>query len=131
VNLQIFVIGLGIALLIFVIEVVRRRRLSEGYALLWIAVGIGGVLLGIARPLIDRFSDDIGISYGANLVFAGVFVFLIVVCINLSMHVSKLEDQVTSLAEELALTRGPQGVEHGRGPDPDPVPDASSPAPDR
>jgi hypothetical protein len=67
VNLQIFVIGLGVALLIVVIEVVRRRRLSEGYALLWIAVGIGGVLLGIARPLIDRFSDSLGVSYGANL----------------------------------------------------------------
>lgn len=109
-NLQIFVISLGVALLIVVIEVVRRRRLSEGYALLWIAVGIGGVLLGFARPLIDRFSDSLGVSYGANLVFAGVFVFLIVVCINLSMHVSKLEDQVTSLAEELALTRGQGGI---------------------
>ena len=107
-NLQIFVIGLGVVLLAIVIEVVRRRRLSEGYALLWIAVGIGGVLLGVARPLIDRFSDSLGVSYGANLVFAFVFIFLIVVCINLSMHVSKLEDQVTSLAEELALTRGPQ-----------------------
>ena len=32
-NLQIFVISLGVALLIVVIEVVRRRRLSEGYAL--------------------------------------------------------------------------------------------------
>ncbi len=112
-NLQIFVIGLGIAMLIFVIEVVRRRRLSEGYALLWIAVGIGGVLLGVARPLIDRFSDSLGVSYGANLVFAFVFVFLIVVSINLSMHVSKLEDQVSSLAEELALVRGPQGGSAG------------------
>jgi hypothetical protein len=127
VNLQIFVIGLGVALLIVVIEVVRRRRLSEGYALLWIAVGIGGVLLGIARPLIDRFSDSLGVSYGANLVFAGVFVFLIVVCINLSMHVSKLEDQVTSLAEELALTRGPQGVTEAAGPLPEPAPDAPDP----
>jgi hypothetical protein len=127
-NLQIFVIGLGIALLIFVIEVVRRRRLSEGYALLWIAVGIGGVLLGIARPLIDRFSDDIGISYGANLVFAGVFVFLIVVCINLSMHVSKLEDQVTSLAEELALTRGPQSGDQSGVDDPGPTAEVADPA---
>ncbi len=126
-NLQIFVISLGVALLIVVIEVVRRRRLSEGYALLWIAVGIGGVLLGIARPLIDRFSDSLGVSYGANLVFAGVFVFLIVVCINLSMHVSKLEDQVTSLAEELALTRGPQGITEAAGPIPDPGPDAPDP----
>lgn len=136
-KLQIFVIVLGLALLGFVIEVVRRRRLSEGYALLWIAVGVGGLLLGIARPLIDRFSDSLGIVYGANLVFAGVFVFLIVVAINLSMHVSKLEDQVAALAEELALARGPRNeppnrpsgtgaaVEHdGAPPDERPIADA-------
>jgi hypothetical protein len=115
-KLQFFVIALGVALLVVVIEVVRRRRLSEGYALLWIAVGIGGLLLGIARPLIDRFSDSLGIVYGANLVFAGVFVFLIVVAINLSMHVSKLEDQVAALAEELALVRGPRGEPADRAP---------------
>ena len=119
-SLQIFVIGLGVALLIFVVEVVRRRRLSEGYALLWISVGVGGLLLGVARPLIDRFSDTLGVSYGANLVFAIVFVFLLVVSINLSMHVSKLEDQVTALAEELALVRGPQVGDGVAAPGPDP-----------
>ena len=69
-------------------------------------MGVGGVLLGVARHLIDRLSDTFGISYGANLVFAGVFIFLLVVCINLSMHVSKLEDEVATLAEELALVNG-------------------------
>lgn len=123
-SLQIFVIALGVVLLVVVIEVVRRRRLSEGYALLWIGVGLGGLLLGIARPLIDRFSDSLGVSYGANLVFAGVFLFLIVVAINLSMHVSKLEDQVAALAQELALTRGPRRppgnpTPSGPGTDPD------------
>jgi hypothetical protein len=122
-NLEIFIIGLALVLLVFVVEVVRRRRLSEGYALLWIAVGVGGVLLGVARHLIDRFSDTLGVSYGANLVFAFVFVFLLVVSINLSMHVSKLEDQVTALAEELALVRGPQ-----RGDGVAPSPSGASPA---
>jgi hypothetical protein len=106
-NLDIFIIGVGVLLLVFVIEVVRRRRLSEGYALLWIVVGFGGVLLGLSRPLIDRFSDTVGFGYGSSLVFAVVFLFLLVVCINLSMHVSKLEDQVSQLAEEIALVRGP------------------------
>ena len=116
-GLDIFIIGVGLVLLVFVIEVVRRRRLSEGYALLWIAVGFGGVLLGLARPLVDRFSDTIGVSYGANLVFAGVFVFLLIVAINLSMHVSTLEDKVASLAEEVALLHGPQKAAEERAND--------------
>ena len=111
-RLQFFIIALGVLLLVFVIEVVRRRRLSEGYALLWIAVGCGGVLVGLARHVIDRFSDSLGVSYGSSLVFAAVFLFLLVVCINLSMHVSKLEDQVSQLAEEIALVRGPEPAAH-------------------
>ncbi len=107
-RLSLFIIFVAIVVLVFVIEVVRRRRLSEGYALLWIAVGLGGVLLGFARPLVDRFSSDIGVSYGANVVFAFVFLFLLIVAINLSMHVSKLEDQVAALAEEVAILHGPQ-----------------------
>ena len=116
-RLEITVISAAVALLAFVLEVVRRRRLSEGYALLWMAVGFGGVVVGIGRPLIDRFSDTLGVSYGTSLVFGAGFIFLVVVCINLSMHVSHLEDQVTVLAEEVAVLSGP------RPPEPDgPVP---------
>ncbi len=122
-RLSLFIIFVAIIVLVFVIEVVRRRRLSEGYALLWITVGLGGVLLGVVRPLIDRFSGDLGVSYGANLVFAIVFLFLLIVAINLSMHVSKLEDQVAALAEEIAILHGPQ-----TGPDSVVAPVAEPPA---
>jgi hypothetical protein len=106
-RLEIDLVVASLLLLGFIIEVVRRRRLSEGYALLWIAVGIGVLVLAVARPLVDHLSKALGISYGANLVFAVALVFLVVVCVNLSMHVSRLEDKVERLAEEVALLRGP------------------------
>jgi hypothetical protein len=93
-----------------VIEVVRRRRLSESYALLWIGVAVVGSLLALARPLVDRLSNAIGIVYGTSLVFALAILFLLIVCINLSMHVSRLEQRVETLAQELAL-RDVQGGE--------------------
>jgi hypothetical protein len=109
-RLELGVLVASLLLLIFIVEVVRRRRLSEGYALLWIAVGVAVLLLGVLRPLVDRLSRLVGVSYGANLVFAVALVFLVVVCVNLSMHVSDLEDKVQTLAEEVALLRGPIGA---------------------
>jgi hypothetical protein len=106
-RLELVVLVSSLLLLIFIVEVVRRRKLSEGYALLWIAVGLAVLLLGVLRPLVDRLSRVVGVSYGANLVFAVALVFLVVVCVNLSMHVSELEDKVQTLAEEVALLRGP------------------------
>lgn len=104
----------ALLLLGFIVEVVRRRRLSEGYALLWIGVGVAVLLLALLRPLIDRLSRLVGVHYGASLIFGVAVVFLVVVCVNLSMHVSRLEDKVQSLAEELTLLRGPRrGSEPG------------------
>ncbi len=97
-------------ILAVVIEVVRRRRLSESYALLWIGVAVIGALLALARPLVDRLSKEVGIVYGTSLVFALAILFLLIVCINLSMHVSRLEQRVEALAQELAL-RDVQGGE--------------------
>jgi hypothetical protein len=93
----------AILLLAFIIEIVRRRRLSESYALLWICVAVVGVVLGLARPLVDRLSTTLGVSYGSNLVFGVVCLFLLVVAVNLSVHVSRLEHRVEQLAQELAL----------------------------
>jgi hypothetical protein len=107
-RLELVVLLASLLLLAFIVEVVRRRRLSEAYALLWIGVGVGVLLLGVLRPLVDRLSRLVGVRYGANLVFAVALVFLVVVCVNLSMHVSHLEEKVQSLAEEIALLRGPR-----------------------
>ena len=93
------------ALLLFVVifEALRRRRLSENFALFWMGVGIAAVALAFARPLIDLVSDAIGVSYGPTLVFAAFAVFLVIVCLSLSMHISRIESQVETLAQQLAL----------------------------
>ena len=102
-RLNITLLIAALLLLAFVVEVVRRRRLSESYALLWISVAVAGVVLGLARPVIDRVSTTLGVSYGSNLVFAVACLFLLVVAVNLSVHVSRLEGKVERLAQELAL----------------------------
>jgi hypothetical protein len=105
-KLQVFLLLFAIAQLVFVIEFVRRRKLLESFAVLWIAVGFGGLALVVARPLVDRFADAVGIAYGASLVLTVGIAFLLLVCMNLSLHVSKLETRVEVLAAEVAFLRG-------------------------
>jgi hypothetical protein len=124
VTIQIVVMLFALGLLGVIVEVVRRRRLSENYALLWIGVGLVGLVLGAARPLVDEVSSELGIVFGTSLVFALACLFLTIVCINLSVHVSRLEERVEVLAQELALQSpaagvAPEGDE--AGPDGDPA----------
>jgi hypothetical protein len=112
-KLEIMLLVLAFGLLIFTVEIVRRRRLSENYAIAWMIVALVGVLLGLARPLVDRLSKSLGIAYGTSLVFALAILFLVGVCINLSMHVSRLESRLETLAREAAFLRGPMRPEGG------------------
>jgi len=113
-RLEIVVLLAAFIFMAFTVEILRRRRLSESYALLWLSVGIGTLILGLARPVVDKVSAALGIAYGTSLIFGVGLLFLLGVCINLSIHVSKLEARVEVLAEEITLLRGPVETDRTR-----------------
>jgi hypothetical protein len=99
-----FVAALAVVLLLGVIvELIRRHRLQERYALLWIATGAVMLVLAIWRRGLDAFSDLIGVAYPPSALFmvAGLFVF--VVLLHFSTVLSRLSEQNKTLAQRLAL----------------------------
>ena len=102
-HLQIAAVLAALALLLVVLELVRRRRLLERYALLWLAVGIALVVLGAWRGLLTRVSQAIGIAAPPNALFAVGLGFLLIIVLNFSVAVSRLTDQSKVLAQRLAL----------------------------
>lgn len=95
----------GLVTLAFMVELLRRRRLREKYAALWIGVAVV-VLLGAFFPQIPAwFADLVGVTAPVNLVFFLGLLVLLVVCVQLSGEVSGLEHENQTLAEESALLR--------------------------
>lgn len=105
-RLDVFVLVVALLNVAAMLELVRRRQLREKYALLWLAVGLGGILIGAGRSLVDRLATALGVDYGPSMVFLGAILFLVLVCMHLSWEVSRLEERTRTLAEELALLRG-------------------------
>lgn len=93
----------ALLLLLLVLELVRRRRLLERYALLWLAVGVVLVVLGAWQGLLTRVSDAIGVAAPPNALFAVGLGFLILLVLNFSVVISRLSDQTKVLAQRLAL----------------------------
>ncbi len=124
---ELFLLAVALVNVVVVVEFVRRRKLLENYAILWIGVGLGGIFFALGRSLLDRVSQAVGISYGANLILALGVLFLLFVCMSLSLHVSRLESRTEILAEEIAMLRGvhlpARGVDEGGETVPDPIAD--------
>jgi hypothetical protein len=99
-----FVAALAVVLVLGVIvELIRRQRLQERYALLWIVTGGVMLVLAIWRRGLDAFADLIGVAYPPSALFmvAGLFVF--VVLLHFSTVLSRLSEQNKTLAQRLAL----------------------------
>jgi hypothetical protein len=88
-----------------VLELVRRRRMREKYAALWILVGIVVVPLGFFPTALNEISRHLGVASAVSLVLFAGFMFLLLVCLHLSWESSRLEDETRVLAEEIALLR--------------------------
>src|SRR3954471_12221761 len=95
-------IGAG-ALLLFVLELVRRRQLLERYALLWLFSAGVVLLLGAWTGLLQDIADAAGIHYPPSALFGVAFIFVLVLLLHFSIAVSKLTDQTKVLAQRLAL----------------------------
>jgi len=96
-RLEVIAVAVIICGLIF--ELVRRKRLMERYAILWLAAGVIVLVLGLWKGLLTRLSHVVGIYYAPTALFAVAFVFVLVMLVHFSIIVSRLSDQNTLLAE--------------------------------
>jgi hypothetical protein len=102
-RIQILIICVAALLLVGVIELVRRRRLLERYALLWLLSSV--VLLGLSiwRGALDRIAEQVGVAYPPNALFIVAFGFVLWMLLHFSVAVSRLSDQSKILAQRIAL----------------------------
>jgi hypothetical protein len=102
-RLQIVSILVSAGLFLFVFELVRRRRLMERYALLWLFAAT--ILLGLSvwSSLLNELSDAVGVRYGPSALFAVALGFVVMLMLHFSLVISRLTDQNKVLAQRVAI----------------------------
>jgi hypothetical protein len=91
------------SLLLTVLEMVRRRRLMERYALLWLLSAGVLLVLGIWSGALAKISHAIGVIYPPNALFFVGIGFILLLLLHFSSAVSRLSDQSETLAQRQAL----------------------------
>jgi Ca2+/Na+ antiporter len=86
------------ALLLYILEMVRRRRLREEYSILWLA---GGVIILV------------GIYYPPSFLFLIGMLFILLILIHFSITISKLYQMNKKMAQEIAHLKQERGEELG------------------
>lgn len=105
VRLTVVSIVVAVAALVLVFELLRRRRLREKYAALWVVIAVGTVVVAVFPGLLRWVADLVGIQTPSNLLFFGSLMVLFAVSLQLSREVGLLEEQSRRLAEEVGTLR--------------------------
>jgi len=110
---QLIVSLLAVALALSVLELVRRRKLSEEFSLLWLVSSAGIAALGLSPAVLRSVSRALDIKYESSTVFAAGIGFAVLLLLYLSVRLSRLSYENQQLARELALLR--RELEESRG----------------
>ena len=99
----------SIAIILGVIELMRRDRLREEYSILWLVLAVGIIGLSLSRTTLDWLAHLVGIFYPPSALFAAAFIGCLALFMHFSIVISHLTQQNIVLAQELALMRMENG----------------------
>lgn len=100
-----FGLAASVGMLVFVLELVRQRRLREEYSLLWLATAIVLILLSVSRPLLDVLAGLVGIFYPPSALFLVAVVFILLMLLHFSTVLTRLAQENKDTAQQIALLR--------------------------
>jgi hypothetical protein len=86
-----------------IFELLRRKRLMERYALLWLFSSAVLLALALWKGLLETLAHAMGIFYPPSALFVIAFGFILVLLLHFSLVISRLADQNKILAQRLGL----------------------------
>lgn len=98
------IVGLcALAFMVGVCRQVAKGRLLLRYSLTWLALGTVAVFIVILPEPIFWLSSVVGFVNPSNFVFFVVLFFVLIICLNLSVVISRQQSKIKNLVQDLAL----------------------------
>jgi hypothetical protein len=101
---QSFVFLITLVIFFLVLALIRRRKITEHFAVLWVAISVGLLLASsVGFPYLFRIAQLFGIPYPPSALFLLVIFGLTLLVIQLFAWVSKLNERSRVLVQQVAL----------------------------
>ena len=95
----------SLAFLVYIVEMVRRRKLQEEYSILWLSGSLVVLVLSVKQAWLNRIAAAVGIAYPPSLLFLVGMLFIVMILIHFSITISKLKQVNKQIAQEIALLK--------------------------
>jgi hypothetical protein len=95
----------SVVLLVAVLELTRKRRIREQYALIWLALGFLILIFSVFTKILDSIARWVGIYYAPSLLIVLIVFSGMVLGIHFTLVISKLAEDNKKLVQEIGLLK--------------------------
>lgn len=100
---RVFVVLVAVAILLFILDLVRKKQLREQYALLWILTSVVLCLSAVFIGGVEKLSRLVGIYYPPAFLFLVAILMILVLQFHFSTVISNLRDQNKALIQDVGI----------------------------
>jgi hypothetical protein len=104
-RIQVFSVIGSVMLLLFILRLVKRKKLKEEYSLLWLGFGLVFIALSIFKPLLDVVATALGILYAPAALLLILVISVFFILIQFSVVISKLAEGNKNLIQEVGILK--------------------------
>jgi hypothetical protein len=102
-TVQVIAITVSAGLLLLVLELVRRRKLTEEHSFIWIIGSLALLGLSIWRDVLHVTARTLGVHYPPAVLILVLGFIVFVVSLYFSVVLSRQRQQIERMVEDLAL----------------------------
>jgi hypothetical protein len=104
-RIQFLAIAGSVGLLLFILELIRRKRIRENQSLLWLFIGTVFLFFSIWRRGLEVLANLMGIAYPPTAFLLILVMALFVILIQFSIITSDLTEKNRKMAQEIGLLK--------------------------
>lgn len=104
-RIQIITILLDLLFIAYISRLIIKGKLREEYAIIWCLCTLVLVIFSFWRDGLQVMADLFGVFQAPNLVFTGFIFAILIYLLHLSVVVSKLQNNIRNLTQEIALLK--------------------------
>ncbi|MBI2909951.1 MAG: DUF2304 domain-containing protein [Chloroflexi bacterium] len=102
-RIQMIAIIISVLLLIVIVELVRRKRLSEGHCILWLLAGTALLVLSVWNGVLEFAAELLGIYFPPMVLLVSSLGFFMLILLHFSTVISQQTERDKELAQRLAI----------------------------
>jgi len=98
-----FSFAASLALAIVIVRLIRKRKLKEQYALLWLGLSAVMMVLSLFPGILDRFASALGVAYAPSLLYLLAILGILLIVLHMTLVISALAERTDRLAQLAAI----------------------------